>query len=272
MKSKHLILLVIAIMMVAMPSAADNRKRGEKQVAQNALPVPDALPKALKPEKPVKAPKEVTIRIVVHRQVASSRYGIDVSHYQGSINWDKVAKDDRVQYVYLKATESYGYVDNTYRYNLSECRRVGIPVGVYHFFSPTASALSQYENFVANVDLREQDLIPIVDVETRGKGSLSEFQGRLKDFLDALEEHYGVQPIIYTGVNFYNKYLNNGNFRKYKYMIARYAEEPPSTDLTFVMWQFSANGRIDGISGPVDRSCFMDNYKLNDILLKRKKK
>ena len=60
-----------------------------------------------------------------------------------------------------------------------------------------------------------------------------------------------------------------GKYTDYKYMIARYAEDIPelTDDIRFVMWQFTANGRIEGINGPVDRSRFMDEYHLGDILI-----
>ena len=128
----------------------------------------------------------------------------------------------------------------------------------------------QFKNFSSVVDLKEHDLIPIIDVETRGKGSLEKFCKRLTTFLNMVEEHYGVEPIIYTSSNFYNKYLA-GKYTKYKYMIARYKDEVPelTDDIKFVMWQFTANGRINGINGPVDRSRFMDEYHMGDILLKK---
>lgn len=197
------------------------------------------------------------------------RYGIDVSRYQNRIDWEKVAQDPNAKYAYLKATEGSGLVDPTYAYNLSEARRVGIKVGCYHFFSPTAPIEEQFRNLTSTVDLNTQDLIPIIDVETRGRASLEEFCRRLEQFLDDVEKHYRVKPIIYTSSHFYNKYLR-GRFTEYKYMIARYHDEEPvlADDIQFVMWQFTSEGRIDGIRGPVDRSKFMDDYNMNDILIR----
>ena len=96
----------------------------------------------------------------------SGAHGIDVSHYQGRINWDEVARDSKVTYVYLKATEGTGNVDDTYSYNFNECKRVGLKVGSYHFFRPQLSAKSQFDNFMSRVETRRQDLLPVVDIET----------------------------------------------------------------------------------------------------------
>jgi len=83
-----------------------------------------------------------------------------------------------------------------------------------------------------------------------------------------VERHYGIQPLIYSGQNFYNKYLTS--FSGYRFMIAKYSSESPilKVEPRFMMWQYSATGRIPGIKGNVDRSCFMDHYDVRDILIK----
>lgn len=244
----------------------NGKKKGETVEPIYALPVPDALPMVPPPDIPM--PRVVELHTPV-QHVVSQQQGIDVSHYQGYINWEDVARADNVCFAYIKATEGASYVDDFYMRNLRGAKQAGIPVGVYHFFSPTVSALVQLENFRSNVDPRHQDLIPIVDVEKRGKGSLAQFQGRLKAFLDGVEKMFGVKPIIYTGVNFYAKYLE-GRFTGYKFMVARYAEEFPglSEDVPIVLWQYSSTSYVDGIRGHVDRSVFLDRYSLADIMLK----
>ena len=92
-------------------------------------------------------------------------HGIDVSHYQGRIDWRTVAKSKEVGYVYIKATESNYMVDDTYEYNLTEARRNGIKAGSYHFFRPGVSAAGQFALFKRVIDKRKQDLLPLIDVE-----------------------------------------------------------------------------------------------------------
>ena len=242
-----------------------DKKKG-KQIEQiYVIPEPDALPKAPLPER--SAPRVEELRAIIRHTVAGGQ-GIDVSHYQGRIDWEEVATDKTISFVYIKATEGANLVDEFYLRNLYGAKRVGIPAGAYHFFSPSVSALVQLENFRSVVDPRQQDLIPVVDVEKRGKASLVQFQRSLKAFLDGVEHMFGVKPIIYTGVNFYAKYLE-GKFTGYKFMVARYADEFPglSEDVPIVMWQFTQTGYADGIGGHVDKSVFLDRYGLADIML-----
>lgn len=259
--------VLLLLFMVAVTMSAD-KKKGKPVDPIYSLPMPDQLPSAPKPDRPM--PRVAELRAIIRHTVAGGQ-GIDVSHYQGRIDWEEVATNKDIQFVYIKATEGSNLVDEFYLRNLYGAKRVGIPVGTYHFFSPSASALVQLENFRSAVDPRQQDLIPIVDVEKAGKGSIAQFQGRLKAFLDGVEKMFGVKPIIYTGVNFYAKYLE-GKFRGYKFMVARYAEEFPglSEDVPIVLWQFTQTGRANGIKGHVDKSVFLDRYGLADIMLRKK--
>lgn len=193
--------------------------------------------------------------------------GIDVSHYQGTINWQLVSIDQNVRYVYIKCTESSGLVDSHFIHNIRQARQFGLPVGVYHFFRPSASPAMQFTNFSQNIEGIPMDLIPIIDVETRGRGSLPLFQKKLKEFLHMVERLCGVRPIIYTGVNFYNKYLA-GQFLNYSFMIARYGDDVPSLcdNVDIIMWQFTDQGQISGIHSKVDRSCFIGKHGMQDIL------
>lgn len=247
---------------------------GGKKHVPYYIPVPDEMPKALLPESRAKLlDKPDLLRSFVRKNVASTRYGIDVSRYQGVINWREVKKDKRVTYVYLKATESTGLVDRTYYRNHREARKAGLPVGVYHFFSPKTSARLQLANFTRTVDPSTQDLIPIVDVEVapRRKSQVKAFLKRLRAFVDGVEKYFGCKPMIYTSQNFYKEFLV-GKFNDCPFMFAKYSEGVPDVgkDVRFLVWQFTASGRIRGIVGDVDRSCLMNNYTVDDLRYKRK--
>lgn len=254
-----------------MPVSADKKKSGKgKQTTAYYLPEPDEMAPRAPMDRPLPRQPQATLHGV--RRSVSNVFGIDVSHYQGAINWQLASIDQNVRFVYIKATEGSGLVDSYYRKNLTEARRYGIPAGSYHFFSPSASSLTQLKNFTDNVKLREQDLIPVVDVETRGKGSLADFQGKLRNFLIEIERVYGVKPIIYTGVNFFNKYLA-GKFSDYKFNIARYNVEelpPLNENVDVILWQFTQEGRVGGVKGNVDRCRFVNGHGLQDILMPRK--
>lgn len=250
-------------------SGQANRRKPISTTPQQTYFEPDILPRPLLSENALNHPQD----IVVHRRRHSfGKRGIDVSHYQNRINWDAVAEDKDVNYVYIKVTENAGLVDKMFQTNLREARRVGIPVGCYHFFSPTASPMAQLKNLTAAVPhLKQHDLIPMIDVEVKGKKTTPEdLRRRLKQFLKGVEDYYGVKPLIYTGQNFYNKYLS-GHFDDYMFMIAKYSEGIPELNGNpkFALWQFSASGRVKGINGAVDQSCFMDSYGIRDIMIKK---
>ena len=191
--------------------------------------------------------------------------GIDISHYQGSINWDLVSEEP-ISYVYIKATEGASYVDRYYEYNRSEARRVGLSVGSYHFYRPNISPKVQFANMTRIVKPEEQDLVPLIDIEFRGKEHKSKFIADLREFVEMVTAHYGKKPLLYTYHNFYNNHLL-GEFGDYQFMIARYQSNEPwlNDGKDYIMWQYSDKGSISGIKGNVDRSRIMGSYKLHEL-------
>jgi len=192
--------------------------------------------------------------------------GIDVSHYQGTIDWERVVADANISYAYLKATEGANYVDDTYERNLSEARRVGLSVGSYHFYRASVSPQEQFDNMVRNIKVEDQDLVPLIDIEHRGSVSEEQFIRDLKELVRLVEQYYGKKPLLYSYQNFYNRHLS-GHFDGYHWMIAKYqAEAPILNDGTdYFMWQYTSKGRIDGIRGHVDRSRLMGTFKLRQV-------
>lgn len=196
--------------------------------------------------------------------------GIDVSKYQGTIDWDKAAEDPQVGFAYIKSTEGQSLVDSQYLRNTEECKRLKIPFGVYHFFSTKATPEQQLNNFLSNVRVSDHDLIPIVDVEIKGKRSSEQLRDDLAVFCEQLTKALGVRPIIYTSYNFYHSYLMGGRFDDYKIMIARYHPDQPllKDGRQHVLWQYTSSGRVDGIKGRVDISRYGNGFSLNDLLKK----
>lgn len=264
-------LATLLLLLTLMPLAQAGRKKKANAPVQLVVQEPDILPQPRASEKAMIHSEDIVIRR--HRQHVTGKRGIDVSHYQNRINWQAVADDNDITYAYIKATENAGLVDNMFHTNLREAHRAGIPVGCYHFFSPTASPIAQLRNLTSTVpNLKGHDLVPMIDVEVKGKKTTpEELRRRLRQFLKGVEDFYGVRPIVYTGQNFYNKYLA-GYFEDYLFMIAKYSEGVPELhgNAKFAMWQYTASGRVKGISGAVDWSCFMDNYSIRDILIKKK--
>ena len=193
-------------------------------------------------------------------------HGIDLSHYQGQVFWETVGENTKMAYVYLKATEGGDRIDERYERNIELAHRYGLKVGSYHFFRPKTPLQLQLENFKTQCLPGEQDLIPMIDIETTGGLPDHEFCDSLFRFLGMIERTYRQQPLLYTFRNFYNKHLQ-GQVDDYKLMIAMYTEEEPvladGRDIT--MWQYTSKGRIVGISGYVDKSRFMGRHGLREI-------
>ena len=269
MIQKQIILFICLLLPVSVVSARDKtkNKRDKQPVVQQFSQIePDRLPqKALKGRRP----NNLTEILNKKRSIqTNSREGIDVSHYQGSIDWDAVKNNEDLAYVYLKATEGASLTDDTYARNFSEAKRVGLMVGSYHFYSPNIDWRLQLQNMVTNVKPSEQDLVPIIDIENRGQVSDEQFISDLTNFINEVTRAYGTKPLLYSFHNFYNRHLN-GLFKDQHWMIARYRSDRPTLDdgTDYIIWQYTSKGRIAGIRGNVDRSKLMDGFSLSQILM-----
>ena len=177
--------------------------------------------------------------------------GVDVSHYQGEIDWNVLAAQD-IQFVYIKATEGSIYVDERFAKNYREARQTDLKVGAYHFFSFDSFGLTQAENFIETVESFDGMLPPVVDVEFYGNKAENppdpeEVQPQLQAYLDAVEDAYGLRPIIYATYESWELYVK-GQFDDYPLWIRDIWNRPKnSADWTF--WQYTNRGRLKGFSG-----------------------
>ena len=223
--------------------------------------------------------KKVTRRVAVPRYDADNEnpylqcedtcdhvHGIDLSHYQGQVFWETVGENTKMAYVYLKASEGGDRIDAYFERNIDLAHRYGLKVGSYHFFRPKTNLDIQLRNFMAQCLPGEQDLIPMVDVETNASLPTEEFCDSLMKFLRLMEVAYRQKPLIYTYRNFYNKHLV-GKLDDYQLMIAMYTDEEPELidGRDYTLWQYTAKGRIVGVNGYVDKSRFMGNHSLREI-------
>lgn len=194
-------------------------------------------------------------------------HGIDLSHYQGDVFWEAVGDNRKTAYVYLKATEGGDRIDDRYEENIRLAKKHGLKVGSYHFFRPKTPLHLQLDNFTTQCRPADQDLIPMIDIETRGGLSVEAFTDSLATFLQLIEEYYHQKPLIYTGANFYDKYLAGSLPEEYKTMIAQYTDYEPTLidDRDITMWQYTGKGRIGGVKGNVDKSRFLGRHGLREI-------
>lgn len=187
-------------------------------------------------------------------------HGIDVSRYQQTINWKEVAEMEdngiKIGFAFIKATEGVGNVDPQFRRNWLKAEEEGISKGAYHFFIPGKKPEKQADNFMEIVTLKKGDLPPVLDIEIGRRLSIPQMQKEVKIWLTAVEKKYGMKPIIYTNIDFYQKYFQEG-FEEYPLWIAHYLQpEKPRITNKWIFWQHSENGRVNGIKSPVDFNVF----------------
>ena len=125
-------------------------------------------------------------------------HGIDLSHYQGEVFWEHIGANAKMAYVYLKATEGGDRIDHMYKRNIELAQNNGVKVGSYHFYRPKTEQKRQLENFKMQCLPGDQDLLPMVDIETTGGLSTDEFCDSLMLFIQLVEKEYKQKPLLYT--------------------------------------------------------------------------
>lgn len=217
--------------------------------------------------------------VVMPTRLFAAKYdvrGIDISHHNGTVDWDRVAEQD-VDFAWLKATEGSAHTDPRFSANWSGARAAGLPTGAYHFMSFESPGADQAQNMIATVPRVAGELAPVVDLEPYGrfKGNLppaAEVRAILDPLLDALEDHYGVAPVIYTTPTAYRAFLvdrypdNPIWFRS----VAWPPRVPDGRDWT--IWQYSSRDRLDGVGGGkeayVDMNALSDDVDLDDLVVR----
>jgi lysozyme len=187
-------------------------------------------------------------------------HGIDISKFQKEINWMAVKQMEvdniRITFAFIKATEGITRKDATFKRNWDKARQAGIIRGAYHFFYATRDPLKQAINFRNVVQLESGDLPPVLDIEVHNNQPPAVIRSTAKIWLEEMEKVYGVKPIIYTNVNFYEKYLGK-EFDSYPLWVAHYYQkERPRINRRWVFWQHSDIGRVNGIRSSVDFNVF----------------
>ena len=202
------------------------------------------------------------------RNIEAKYDGIDISSYQGYIDWAKVSSDKYIRFVYIKATEGSTYHSPHYAHNITQARRYGLLVGSYHYITSSSTIQEQFENFSLYALRSAQDLIPMLDVEVRGDWSRSQLIDSVSKFCELVEDHYGVQPMIYSTMGFYNKNLAP-HFNKHHLYIGRYSSTEPEINWEgeYTIWQYSEQGIIPGIDAYVDLCRYREDGWLDEILL-----
>lgn len=205
--------------------------------------------------------------------VKYSIHGIDVSRYQSIIDWESVAlmKVETIQlsFAFIKATEGVRNEDVHFKRNWKKAKDAGLARGAYHFFITSKSGKQQAENFIKRVKLEPGDLPPVLDIEQTNGVPGPKLRERVKEWLDVVEEYYGVKPIIYTNVDFYKQNLKD-EFDEYPLWVAHYLQKHrPRIHREWLFWQHSETGRVNGIGPAVDFNVFNgDSTKFAELLVR----
>lgn len=197
--------------------------------------------------------------------------GIDVSAYQGEIDWNTF-NNKNIDFAFIKATEGSFTVDDNFKLNFDQAKNTDIKIGAYHFFSFESSGKTQSQNFIRTVPKVSGMIPPVVDIELYGKfkknlPSKQTVQSELQIVFDELENYYGVKPIIYSTERTYNLYLKD-NYKEYPLWIRNVYLKPNKYEWMF--WQYSDHGRLKGFNGKekfIDMNVFNGNREEFEQLL-----
>jgi lysozyme len=189
--------------------------------------------------------------------MSSDVQGIDVSHYQGVVDWQQVAQAG-MAFAFTKATEGITFVDPQFAANWSGIQTAGLVRGAYHFFEPNDDATQQAQHFLATVQLAPGDLAPVLDVETTGGVSDSQLWSAVATWLQLVEETTGRQAILYTAPAFWNSHAPDLTLTRHPLWLADYAPQPtlPNGWTSWLFWQYSQSGSVSGVTGAVDLDVF----------------
>ena len=201
-------------------------------------------------------------------------HGIDISHYQGKVDWKMLSQTRQsqfpVRFIFMKATEGGDFADNHFIANFDSARVHGFIRGAYHFYNPKTDPIRQAEFFKNSVNLEPGDLPPVLDIEKKAK-DMNRLRDDLKIWLQLIEKHYGVKPIIYASYKFKTSYLNDSVFNSYPYWIAHYYVDSVRYEGDWSFWQHHDAGTLPGIDEQVDLNIFNGSLQQLDSMLIQKK-
>lgn len=178
-------------------------------------------------------------------------YGIDVSRFQGAIDWQQVA-DSGVVYAFIQISRSLTDIDARFEENWRGAKQVGILRGAYQRFQPDQDVIGQAQLFLDKLGpFQLGDLPPMLDVEDDGGLAPAEIAQKVRQWIDYVEPRVGVRPILYTGYYFWRDQVGGADFSAYPLWIANYGATCPLVPPAWTRWtlhQYSSTARIPGIT------------------------
>ncbi len=186
--------------------------------------------------------------------------GIDVSKWQGTINWDQVAAAG-ISFAFIRVSDGSNSYDDKFQYNWSAAQQAGVLRGAYQYFRPSQDPVAQADLLIAKIggSMTAGDLPPVIDVETDSGLSQTAVANAVWQWINRIEAVLGVTPIIYTSPGLWSSYVNSSAFSAYPLWVAHYYVTCPRMPTGWTDWefhQFTDSGTVSGISGGVDRNVF----------------
>lgn len=179
--------------------------------------------------------------------------GVDVSHYQGEIDWDVLAAQD-LDFAWIKATEGSTHTDPQFAASWAAATRTDLLVGAYHFMSFESPGADQAAHLASEVPATPGTLPPVIDLEFYGAfyddhPTPDEVHAILDPLVAGIEDHYGVPPIVYATGEAYDLYLA-GRYPDLPVWIRSVAWAPRLSDgRDWTIWQYSNRDRLPGYDG-----------------------
>lgn len=211
---------------------------------------------------------DIRIYEVLHKH-DNKAIGFDVSEYQSEINWEQTYHIDEafeLSFVFIRSTAGKDKMDSKFKKNWKAAKERQLIRGAYHYYRPNENSIEQAENFIKTVKLQQGDLPPVLDIEKLPKSqSIDSLKVGLRRWLNKVEKHYKVKPIIYSGESYYTDFLKE-EFSEYPLWIANYNFWRNDLESDWQFWQFTEKAQIEGIKGMVDLNIF--NGDKNKLLLK----
>lgn len=228
-----------------------------------------AAPPAAPSAAPVVAP--AATETPAAKEAPARVLGIDVSHYQPTVDWESVKTS--VSFVFVKATDSTGVVDSHFTSHWSGAKKVGLPRGAYHFFHPKYDVDKQVANFTQHLKSDPGELHPVVDVEEfkdeYQSFTCDQLATMLQRFSQGVEKALGRKPMIYTNHQTWQmSFCDHPYFVDHPLWLAQYTSHPTEPKLPpgwkrWSFWQYSESGKVPGVPGAVDQSYF--NGSVQDL-------
>jgi lysozyme len=190
--------------------------------------------------------------------ISSSEYtfGIDVSHYQGIINWNEMRTSRHpIEFVFIRSTMGVNGVDKRFAENWEKAKEHNYVRGAYHYYRPNENSTKQFENYKSQVKIKSGDFIPILDIEKESRSGRKNLKKGVLNWLKLAEKEYGAKPMIYTGLSFYQNILK-GSVDGYPLWIAAYSGKRRLKKEKWTFHQFTEKVNVKGISTTVDGNDF----------------